>query len=318
MANPLFRCRSLAALAVFALVPLVGCTASELAAPPATATAPGSDQCIAPTDEFAKLECTFQARLGVYALDTGTNHAVNFRAEERFPFASTSKALLAAIVLQTTSDEELNQEVRYTSADLIDYSPITERNITPDRRATSMTLRDLCDAAIRYSDNTASNLLFRHIGGPAAFQAELRKNGDEVTLSERTEPELNTAIPGETRDTSTPQTLALHLKRFSLDESVLSTERRGLFNSWLKGNTTGNKLIRAGIPAGWTVGDKTGSADYGTRNDIAVIWPDSGGAPIVMVVLSTRSTYDAKKDDKLIADATKVAFNEIIRKRGER
>jgi beta-lactamase class A len=99
---------------------------------------------------------------------------------------------------------------------------------------------------------------------------------------------------------------------------VLSSEGRALFNGWLTGNTTGAKLIRAGIPTGWTVGDKTGSGSYGTRNDIAVMWPDDGGAPIVMAILSSRGTKDATKYDTLIADAARVAFNEVIRKRGER
>ena len=69
--------------------------------------------------------------------------------------------------------------------------------------------------------------------------------------------------------------------------------------------TTGATLIAAGVPAGWTVADKSGAGGYGTRNDIAVVWP-AQGAPIVLAVLSSRDEVDAGYDDALIARAAEV------------
>ncbi|MET8121115.1 class A beta-lactamase [Micromonospora sp. NPDC005291] len=251
--------------------------------------------------EFRKLEKRFDARLGVYAIDTGTGRTVRYRADERFAYASTIKALAAAEVLDETTDAELDRVVRYTADDLVTYSPITEQHV-----AEGMTLRAIADAAVRYSDNTAANLMVRHLGGPQKFEKELREIGDKVTDPARYETELNEARPGDRRDTSTPQAMAGSLRAYAVGDALEPSDR-DILNGWLRGNTTGGALIRAGVPAGWVVGDKTGSGGYGTRNDIAVIWPPDR-APIVLAVLSSRDEKDADYDDALIAEATKVVL----------
>ena len=175
------------------------------------------------------------------------------------------------------------------------YSPITER-----RLGTSMTLAALASAAVRYSDNTAANLLLDRLGGPKGLDAILEELGDDVTRMERREPELNEWAPGATRDTSTPRALARDLRAFVLGDVLEAPERRQL-TRWLRTNTTGDALIRAGVPDGWTVGDKTGTGStYGTRNDIAVLWPPER-APIVIAIMTNRHEPDAEHDDRLLA-----------------
>ncbi|MFN2746446.1 class A beta-lactamase [Bacillus sp. z60-18] len=255
--------------------------------------------------DFAKLEDQFDAKLGVYAVDTGTNQTVTYRPDERFAFASTIKALTVGVLLQQKSIEDLNQRITYTRDDLVNYNPITEKHVD-----TGMTLKELSDASLRYSDNTAQNLILKQIGGPDSLKKALREIGDDVTNPERYEPELNEVNPGETHDTSTAKALAKSLQAFAL-EDTLPKEKRELLIDWMKRNTTGDALIRAGVPEGWEVADKTGSASYGTRNDIAIIWPPKGD-PIVLAILSSRDQKDAKYDDKLIAEAAKEvikAFN---------
>jgi beta-lactamase class A len=80
--------------------------------------------------------------------------------------------------------------------------------------------------------------------------------------------------------------------------------------NWLLGNTTDGPYIRAGVPAGWKAGDKTGNGGYGTRNDIAIAWPPTG-SPIVIVILSHRNSANASSNDALIADATKAALTAL-------
>ncbi|MGG4268120.1 class A beta-lactamase [Peribacillus simplex] len=247
---------------------------------------------------FAKLEEKFDAKLGVFALDTGTNQTVTYHPDERFAYASTHKALAVGALLQQKSIEELNQRITYTSEDLVNYNPITEKHVD-----TGMTLKELSDASIRYSDNTAANLIFKQMGGPAGFKKALEEIGDKVTKPERFEPDLNEVNPGETHDTSTPRALATSLQAFTLGDA-LPTEKRELLIDWMKRNTTGDALIRAGVPKGWVVADKTGAGSYGTRNDIAIIWP-SKGDPIVLAVLSSRDKKDAEYNDDLIAETTK-------------
>ncbi|MFK5688468.1 class A beta-lactamase [Ornithinimicrobium sp. LYQ92] len=251
---------------------------------------------------FADLEASFDARLGVVAVDTGSGRRVEHRADERFAYASTVKALLAGAVLASTTDDELDEVIRFTSSDLVTYSPITE-----DRVGDGMTRRELADAAVRFSDNTAANLLLEDLGGPPALADALEAVGDDVTLPVRTETALNEAVPGDDRDTSTPRALAASLQAFAVDDTLDAADRQ-MLNGWLQGSTTGDELIRAGVPEGWSVGDKTGSGGYGTRNDIAVITPP-GRPPIVLAVLSDKGHEDADSDATLIAEATRVALD---------
>ncbi|MET0494875.1 MAG: class A beta-lactamase [Actinoplanes sp.] len=256
------------------------------------------------TRQFADIERRFAARLGVYAIDTGTGHTVTHRADERFAHASTFKALLAAVLLRRLTDPDLRRVVRYTEADLLEYAPITSSHV-----ATGMTVDALIAAAVQYSDNTAANLLLEEIGGPQGLQRELRKIKDRTTNTNRTEPALNEAVPGDERDTSTPRQLGKDLRTYVLGD-VLAPARRQKLTGLLVGNTTGGPYIRAGVPSGWQVGDKTGSGGYGTRNDIAVVWPPTG-QPLIIAVQSDRGGPDAPSDDALIAEATKAVISAL-------
>ncbi|MCU5462011.1 class A beta-lactamase [Bacillus cereus] len=287
-------------------VSLIGCSNSNTQSEPPKQTNQANQikQENTGNQSFAKLEKEYDAKLGIYALDTGTNQTVAYHSDERFAFASTSKSLAVGALLRKNSLEALDQRITYTREDLSNYNPITEKHVD-----TGMTLKELADASVRYSDSTAHNLILKQLGGPSEFEKILREMGDTVTTSERFEPELNEVHPGETHDTSTPEAIAKTLQSFTLG-TALPIEKRELLVDWMKRNTTGDKLIRAGVPKGWEVADKTGAGSYGTRNDIAIIWPPNK-KPIVLAILSNHDKEDAKYDDKLIADATKVVLNTL-------
>ncbi|MEE4594937.1 class A beta-lactamase [Streptomyces sp. DSM 41524] len=306
------RHTALSALATLALlVPLTACSegdspdASAPSRPSSTSaerasTASTGADAKAVAGEFKKLERSYDAHLGVYAIDTGTGHEVAYRDGERFAFASTFKALEAGAVLRKYKLSGLDRVVRYSKDDLVDNSPVTEKHVD-----TGMSLGALCDAAVRYSDNTAANLLFDQLGGPKGLDAILEKLGDDVIQMENIEPELSRWVPGETHDTTTPRAMAKDLRAFVLGD-VLGKGERAQLTKWLRTNTTGDELIRAGMPKGWQVGDKTGSGTYyGARNDIAVVWRP-GAAPLVMAIMSYRGDKDTPFDNKLIADAASV------------
>ncbi|MFI6285123.1 class A beta-lactamase [Streptomyces sp. NPDC051018] len=300
-----------AALATLVLVPLTACGQDESARSPGptaeatrpvTASAgPGAAGAVKPlADRFKALERKFDARLGVYALDTGTGREVAYNDRERFPHLSTFKALAAGAVLEKYTLGGMDKVIKYSREDLVPHSPVTEKHV-----GTGMSLRALCDATVRYSDNAAVNLLLEELGGPKALDAALEKLGDDTTRMERTEPELSRWTPGDTRDTSTPRALAGDLRAYVLGD-VLGKAERAQLTTWLRTNTTGDEVIRAGMPKGWVVGDKTGTgSNYGARNDIAVVWPP-GSAPIVMAILTNRSGEDEEYDNKLIAEAASV------------
>ncbi|QYN40570.1 class A beta-lactamase [Pseudonocardia sp. DSM 110487] len=294
------KLRRRAVLGAALLLPLAGCASPTVPPPPPAPPAPEPVR----TDRLPELEQRFDARLGVYALDTGTGRELAYRADERFAMCSVFKALAAAAVLHRTPPEYLDRRVRYTEADLIDPSPIAVRHV-----AEGMTIRELCDAAVRYSDNAAGNLLLADVGGPAGITAFARSLGDGVTRLDRTEPELNTAVPGDERDTTTPRAIAGSFRTLVLGDHLDPSDRT-LFTEWLVGNTTGDERIRAGMPAGWRVGDKTGTGSYGTANDVAIVWPP-GAAPIALAVLTSRATEDATRDNALLAQAAAVVAQEL-------
>ncbi|MFJ9447404.1 class A beta-lactamase [Kitasatospora sp. NPDC101235] len=294
-----------AALLVAALIGGCGRASSASTAPAPAATAARAPATDSADASFAALEQQFGARLGVFAVDTGSGREVTHRADERFAFASTIKSLAAGALLQKVSDADLDKVVSYRQEDVLTWAPVTSQHVT-----TGMKLRDLAAASIQYSDNTAANLVTAELGGPAAVQQSLRDLGDSTTSVDRTEPALNEATPGDTRDTSTPRVLAADLRRYVLGDA-LAEDRRGLLTDWLVGNTTGGPYVRAGVPADWKIGDKTGNAGYGTRNDVAVAWPSGGRPPIVIVVLSDRGKAGATSDDALIAQATKTVVSTL-------
>ncbi len=191
--------RALLAAAVF-LPPTAGCAGDDHAVP-GPSPAPSRRTATPPADagRFAELERAHGAHLGVYALATGTGVTVAYRADERFAFCSTFKALAAAAVLSRHPLSHLDKHITYTRADVNSISPITENHI-----ATGMTVRQLCDAAIRYSDGTAGNPLMRNLGGPAQLTGYLRESGDSVSRMDDYEPELNRVRPQDPRDTTTP------------------------------------------------------------------------------------------------------------------
>ncbi|MDR3083023.1 MAG: class A beta-lactamase [Streptomyces sp.] len=281
-----------------ALLPLAGCGADEeRSAARSTPTPARRPSTSADDAHFAALERKHGARLGVYALATGSGATVAYRADERFAFCSTFKALAAAAVLHRYPLSHLGKHVTYTKADVNSISPITKDHI-----ATGMTIGQLCDAAVRYSDGTAGNLLMRDIGGPARLTAFLRGLDDTHSRMDDYEPELNRRGPRDPRDTTTPRAIAADYHKLVLGDA-LSADRRALLKDWLERNTTGARRIRSGLPQGWTVADKTGTGDYGRANDIAVVWPP-GSAPLVVAIMSDRSGYKTPPKESLIAEAT--------------
>nr|WP_243788393.1 class A beta-lactamase [Saccharopolyspora gloriosae] len=288
-----------AAIAALTVLALAGCSGVDAATP-----APAPPAATAHQAEFGDLEQRFDARLGVYALDTGTGQEVAFRSDDRFAFASTHKALSGAEVLRRNTMEGLERRITYSQADVVSNSPVTEKHV-----ADGLTVREVIDAAIRHSDNTAANLLFRELGGPAELTAALRGIGDTTTRSDRTETDLNQTSPGDPRDTSTPRALAESLRTYTTGD-VLPDAQRALLNEMLNRSPLTQELIPAGVPEGWLVGDKSGAATYGTRNDIAIIRPPHR-APIMLSVLSDRQAPDAEYDDALIAEATRVVIRAL-------
>jgi beta-lactamase class A len=270
-----------------------------------------NDQQIIPSanqKKLADLEVSSGGRIGLFVINTRDNTSLQYHAKERFPMCSTSKVMaVAAILKQSTKDRDLLQhKIAYTKKDveLSGYAPITKNHIID-----GLVISELCKAAITQSDNTAMNLLMKKLGGPEAVTSFAHAFGDNKFRLDCYEPELNSAIPGDLRDTTTPKAMTESLNKLAFGE-VLELTHQDQLLSWLKGNKTGNARIRAGVPKGWLVADKTGTGSYGTTNDIGIIWPPKG-SPIVVAIYFTQNKKDAAPRDDVIASVTRILINSL-------
>jgi len=250
----------------------------------------------------ASIEGRLQGRVGVFAMRGSAT--LGHRADERFAYCSTFKWLLGAAVLKQaeTGRLDLDQMLSYGAKDLIPHSPVTAAHLREGR----LSVGDLCAAAITTSDNTAANLLEAQVGGLSGMQAFARSLGDAVMRFDRLEPELNSNLPGDPRDTTSPRAMA-QLLRTVLETESLSKPSRERLLRWMKAVTTGSNRIRAGVPPGWPVADKTGTGDRGAANDVAVLFPP-GGAPIYLCVFVNSSRVDAKAREAAIAELTRLVL----------
>jgi beta-lactamase class A len=257
---------------------------------------------------LAELERRSSGRLGVAALDSGSGRRVAYRADERFAMCSTSKFLSVATVLARVDrgEDRLDRVVPYGASDLLSYAPVTKANVGKG----AMTLEALCAAAIEVSDNTAANLLLASFGGPAALTRYARSLGDGVTRLDRNEPTLNENLPGDPRDTTTPRAMLGDMDALLLGAKLTNGSRERL-GSWMNACTTGGDRIRAGAPAGWRVGDKTGTGERGAANDIAILRPPHAAPVLVCIYSSTPNAPSPEARSAVIAAATKISLRSL-------
>jgi beta-lactamase class A len=257
--------------------------------------------------DFAALERDLRGELGVAAIDSATGRTIGHRQDQRFPMCSTFKVVLAAAILARADEvpDLLDRRVSLPRDRFVDYSPVTGKHIDGE-----LSVAKLCSAALQYSDNTAGNTLLRELGGPAELTRYARSLGDGRFRLDRWETALNSAMPGDERDTTTPLAMARTLQKLLLLDG-LSPARRGQLCDWMLGNTTGSQRIRAAVPPGWQVADKTGTGDYGSANDIAVIYPP-GRPPIVLAIYTRQSTKDADARSDIVVEAAKIALRTLL------
>lgn len=267
-----------------------GC-ARSLGAPANAAQASRFEQAL------RQIESASGGRLGAAMLDThsGASHA--YRGAERFPLCSTFKFLAAAHILSRVDQgrEALGRRITVRACDIVPHSPATQTRVGGQ----PMTVAELCEATLTLSDNAAANLLLHDMGGPQGLTAYMRSLGDDITRLDRIEPELNEATPGDPRDTTTPQAMLQTMQKILLG-TALSAASRAQITRWLLDNKTGDRKLRALLPAGWRVGDKTGGGAYGSNNDIGIFWPP-GRAPILVTAYLTQTPAGLPVRDRAIA-----------------
>lgn len=219
---------------------------------------------------FQDMERRLGGRVGLSALDTGSGKTLSWRGDDRFAMCSSFKWLLAALILSRADQGKLSlaEKIPYTATALLPHSPVTQAHLKDG----GMSIDALCAAAVEESDNGATDLLLKRVGGPAQVTAYARSLGDSVTRLDRTEPRLNDNLPGDPRDTTTPNAMIKSMKTVWLG-NVLQPRSREKLLDWLRKSKTGFNRLHAGLPPGWREGDKTGTGDRGAAVDDAIFWP---------------------------------------------
>jgi beta-lactamase class A len=221
-------------------------------------------------EQISKLEVKIGGHIGLAVLDIRDGGRLSHRADDRFAMCSTFKLVLAAAVLTRVDSNamRLDQPVAYSRSELLPNSPVTEARVSTG----ALPIETMLQAMIERSDNTAANHLLQLIGGPAGYTAYLRRIGDVTTRLDRMEPELNSNLPGDERDTTTPNAMLEDMRRVLLGD-VLSRGSRERLLQWMRDCRTGHDRLRARLPIGWEAGDKTGTGPRGAVNDLAILFP---------------------------------------------
>src|SRR5262245_21274904 len=260
-------------------------------------------------NKLEELEKSFDGKIGVYAMNTGNNQIIAYRAEERFPVQSTMKLIgVAALLKKSQSNPNLLQEkIRYSKDDLIHWHPITRKYVN-----SGMTLEALAEAAMSYSDIPAINLIMKTLGGPKVVTDFAHSIGNKSFNVEHYDGNLN-SDPKSIEDTATPKDMAISVQKLTLGNVLTPTQREQLV-TWMRNNTTGYKRIRAGVPAGWIVAEKTGSGSgmYAIANDIGILWSPTC-KPIVLAIYTVQNKKNAVRRDDMVASATSIVLDEFAK-----
>ncbi|MGE0215432.1 class A beta-lactamase [Mycolicibacterium sp.] len=271
---------------------------------PGTALADPAEPLAQPIDALAR---RYNAQIGLYAADLDTGRSIAHGDTARFAMCSTFKAYAAAAVLQRVQQGRLRlgDTVPIRPEDIRSHSPVTEPRV-----GTAMTLAELCEAALQQSDNAAANALLGVLGGPPVITEFARGIGDGQTRLDRWETELNSAVPGDPRDTSTPRALGDGF-RVLLTGDVLDPAGRQQLTDWMLANQTSS--MRAGLPPGWSSADKTGGGDYGSTNDVGVGYgPDGRRLLLAMMTRTAGDDPDAGDLRPLIGELTTLTVAELL------
>ncbi|WP_321880086.1 class A beta-lactamase [Paraburkholderia bannensis] len=252
------------------------------------------------TSPLADIERRNSGRLGFYAIDTGSGRTLEHRADERFLMCSTFKGMLAAQILARidAGKEQMDRLVHYTAQDLIFTSPVTKANVALG----ALPVHTLCQAIIEQSDNTAAILLMRSVGGPAALTQFMREIGDDVTRSDRYEPDSN-RYSG-VLDTTTPQAIATAARKVLLGD-VLRPQSRAQLERWMIDCKPGLNRLRAVLPAQWQAADRPGTSVEEQTNDYALVRPP-GRAPLLVAAYYDAPGVSMEAREAVLREAGKV------------
>ncbi|WP_220777150.1 class A beta-lactamase, partial [Shewanella hafniensis] len=243
--------------------------------------------------------------IGVSVIENSSNNVYSINGDERFSTNSTIKALACAIVLSEVDKNavSLDDAMMINEQDVVSHSPVMKEFI-----GKKVTLADACKATMTYSDNTAANFAIKKSGGPEGITSFLRSMGDDITRADRYEPDLNTNLEGDLRDTSTANAMAANFNKLLLG-NILSTQSKEQLKDWMMGNKVADNMLRLVLPTGWEIADSTGANSYGARGIISMVWSESQQPLIISIYIKKENTAIEERE-KVISEIGRVISTE--------
>ena len=285
------------------------------ASPQPTAGTHAPQQQGADADLSARLKAICEkagGRCGVAVVHVETGSSAAIGGDAPLPLYSVFKLPLAVEVLKEVEEGKLSleQKVRVEPEETV---PGTEENSALWRKSSERPLGELLEYSIARSDNTSTDKMLELVGGPEVVTRRMRAAGlgnIEVRssarefLKNRDAAHPNTGAAGD---------LARLLALLQKGE-LLAPPQREVLLAVMARTITGDRRLRAGVPAGTNVADKTGSGPS-TTNDVGVVTlPDDKGH-LAIAVLLDGSKLPAKQQEDLIAEVARAAYDAHVRGR---
>lgn len=296
---------------------LIGCSSSQnptasKPSPASVVNVPAAERSrtadAALTQRFKSLCAGVDGEIGVAVVHVESDRMSDFQGLKQLPLYSVYKLPLAITVLQEVEKKNLSlgKKVRVMPDDV---APGSQFNTDLWRRPVEKTVAELLEFSIVRSDNTSSDKLLQQINGPAMVSERMRalgfsnidiKYSSREFASHRDKPNLGTASD-----------LARLLAKLQKGELLQQPQFSLLFGFMERARTGGERRLRANLPAGTQVAEKTGTGDS-TTNDVGLITLPEGKGHLAMAVLITGSKPSVEAQEKLIAELARAAYDSYV------
>ena len=245
------------------------------------ALAASSPNLLSLEQQLASMVSGKSADVGIAALDLNTGETVSIKGNTPFPMASTVKVAVAALYLAQ-----------------VDHG---RRSL--DDTINGISARTLMARMLIHSDNRATDILLKDLGGPSALHDWLQQSGVTGLRVDRTIAQLlsDKRDLWDRRDSSTPTAMVDLLKRIYRAELIKPQSRNYLLDLMAQCETGKNRMkaLLPGVP----IEHKTGTLN-GLTDDVGFITMPDGHR--VAVAIFTRGGSDRPRT---IAEAARAIYD---------
>jgi beta-lactamase class A len=246
--------------------------------------------------------------IGVAVIHVESGRAADFEGGKQLPLYSVYKLPLAITVLKSVEAQRLSldQKVQMTADDVASGS---QANADLWRRSVEKTVAELLEYSIVRSDNTSSDKLLQLVGGPAVVTERMRSSGFsniDIKYSSR-----EFAAHRDKPNVGSASDLARLIVGMQKGELLQPAQLSMLIGFMERARTGGERRLRANLPVGTQVAEKTGSGEH-TTNDVGLITLPEGKGHLAIAVLISGSKSSVAAQEKVTAELARAAYDAYV------